>query len=329
MERLRAGIIGCGRIAGGYDAQSAEAEVRTHAKAYRHHPATELVAVADVRPEVAAAFAARWSVNAAYIEAKELLEDARPDLVSICTPDESHAELLELCLGYPLRAVWCEKPLAVDEARAERLVTAFDRRGIPLAVNYQRRWDPEIQRLGAALRSGAAGRVQRVVALYSKGIRHNGSHAIDLLLDWFGPVADSRILGSFVDYREDDPTPDARLAFRGGAIAYLLGCDDRAYGIWEMDILGENARARLVAGGAAVEWYAVGEERIAPASRELRDPPRRVETRLATVMAAVLDNVVAAARTGEPLRSDGRSALATLRVCNELIAKTREAAWRS
>ncbi len=327
--RLRAAIIGCGRIAGGYDEHAAEGEVRTHAGAYRRHPATELIAVADARPDVAAAFAARWSVKASYTEPKELLEDARPDLVSICTPDESHAEMLELCLAYSVRAVWCEKPLAVDQVAAGEIVAEYERRGITLAVNYMRRWDPEIQRLGRVLRSGEIGRVQRIVVLYGKGIRHNGSHAIDLLLDWFGPVAESRVLGGFVDSREDDPTVDARLVFRDGPVAYLVGCDDRAYGIWEMDILGETARARLVAEGAAVEWYAAADERIAPGARALAHPPRRIETRLPTVMTTVLDNVVAAARAGEPLRSDGRSALATLRVCNELIAKTRETAWRS
>lgn len=79
-----------------------------------------------------------------------------------------------------VRAVLAEKPLAMDVERAERLVRMADERDIILAVNYSRRYAPSYRRLASWLESAPIGTIHRVDGIYVRGIKHNGTHWLDL-----------------------------------------------------------------------------------------------------------------------------------------------------
>src|SRR2546426_2133490 len=325
-NRLRAAIIGCGQIAGGYDEENRQPNaIRTHAKAYSIHPGTKLIAVADTNGERAKKFAQRWMVPAAYTDARLMLSEAKPDLVSICTPDENHAEWLEACLLHPVRAVWCEKPIVTDEKLGEDLVARYEERGVPLAVNYLRRWDKALQRIGETVRADAGARVKAIVT-YGKGLRHSGSHAIDLLLDWLGPVTRFKVLSCLTDYVATDPTVTAWLEFANGAEVHLIGCDDRRYTLWEIDLFGPAWRFRITQTGLQVESYALRADFIDSGSKALDAVPAVCTTDLSRAVYSALENIVARVREGQALRSTGRTALEALKVCNNII---REAQRRS
>ena len=320
---LRAAIIGCGQIAGRYDEQTGPEEVRTHAKAYELHPDTKLVAVADRDSQRAREFSGRWGNPAVYADVAQMLAAKGPNIVSVCTPDNTHAALLEMCLNYPsIRAVWCEKPLTTDVGKAEAIVSAYRQRGVVLAVNYQRRWDTQMQRIKSALQRGELGTVQKVVVYYTKGICHNGSHVIDLLLDWFGPPAEMQVLGNHVDFAINDPTVDAHLLI-GDVVVYLIGLDEREYSIFEIDILGALGRVKVKSFGRETEWFQRQPDPRLKGYHDLNSPGTVYQTELARVMAHALQEIVHAIFTGEPVRSNGESALATLRVCQQLATQAR------
>ncbi len=322
-RRLRAAIIGCGQIAGGYDEQTGPEEVRTHAKVYQLQPATELVAVADQDGQRAREFSARWGNPAAYSDIAKMLAAEHPDIVSICTPDSTHAAVLEMCLDCPtIRAVWCEKPLTTDVGAAEAIVSACAQRGIVLAVNYQRRWQPQMERIKNALKRGDLGDVQKVVVYYSKGICHNGSHAVDLLLDWFGLPNTLQVHGSLVDFVADDPTVDARLQF-GDIPVYLIGVDERAYSLFEIQILGTVGRVDVKSSGREVKWYRVQPDPQFAGYRVLHLQDTWTQTGAERAMAFALQEIVESIFTRQSVRSNGESALATLRVCHQLAAQAK------
>ena len=323
---LRSAIIGCGQIAGGYDEQAGSDEaVRTHAKAYQLQPATALVAVADEDRRRAREFSAHWGNPAVYTDAAQMLASVGPDIVSICTPDDTHADLLELCLDCPsIKAVWCEKPLTTEVDRAEAIVSTYAQRGVVLAVNYQRRWDPEMQRIKRALQRGELGNIQKVVVYYTKGICHNGSHAVDLLLDWFGPPGEMQVLGSHLDFVADDPTVDARLLL-GDVPVYLIGADEREYSIFEMYILGTLGRVNVKNFGRETEWFRRQPDPLLEGYQELGSRGIVYVTETARAMAHALQEIVHAIFTRQPVRSNGETALTTLRVCRELASQARRA----
>ena len=70
MEKLRTGIIGCGKV-GDF-----------HAKVYAELPQSEFVAVCDADSARAEAFASRYGVKA-YTDVATMCRDARLDVVSI------------------------------------------------------------------------------------------------------------------------------------------------------------------------------------------------------------------------------------------------------
>lgn len=321
---LRTAIIGCGRVAGGYYERAEHGEVRTHARAYQLQPATHLVAVADQDIRRAHEFSARWGDQPVYEEAAKMLATVNPDIVSICTPDDTHADLLELCLGCPsVRAVWCEKPLTTEIDRAEAIVAAYAERGLVLAVNYQRRWDTEMQHIKRVVQQGELGNIQKVIVYYTKGICHNGSHAVDLLIDWFGLPSKIQVLGSRLDFLPDDPTVDARLLM-GDVPVYLIGLDERRYSIFEIHILGTLGRVNIKSFGQEVEWFKRQTGPHLEGYQLLNSPSNLSETDLPLAMTYALQEIIQAIFTGKPVRSNGESALAVLRVCCELAAQAKK-----
>lgn len=321
---LRTAIIGCGKIAGRYDDRTLPDEVRSHAKAYQLHPSTKLVAVADQDRSRAYKFSTRWDNPAVYTDATQMLAAVSPDIVSICTPDDTHAALLEMCLDYPsIRAIWCEKPLATDVSKAEKIVSYYKQRGIVLTVNYQRRWNTQIQRIKSTLKRGELGFIQKVVVYYTKGICHNGSHAIDLLLDWLGPPSEMQVFGSHFDFGVDDPTVDARLLL-GNVPVYLVGADAREYNLFEMHILGTLGRVNLKNFGREIEWFQRELDTHLGVDQELSSKGTIYQTDQAKVMAHALQEIVDAIFSKQPVRSNGESALATLKVCHLLAVQARE-----
>jgi predicted dehydrogenase len=317
-EILRAAIIGCGFIAGLNDIPKRDKAVRSHAKAYWLEPRAKLVAVADRDSARAREFASRWRVPRVYRTARTLMEAESPDIVSICTPDETHLDVFEECVGSPgLKAIWCEKPLGTDIRRAERLVQICQERGIVIAVNYQRRWDPLVGHLRQVVQEGKLGDLQRVVVYYGKGILHNGSHAIDLLLDWLGRPQTLKVTGKIFDFVPGDPTVDAWLKMKGVPV-FLIGVDSRHYSLFEMDFLGTKGRAILANFGRRLEWFPRENSSGLDQAGELREPPMIRRRGRPIAMRLALAEILHATQTGCAVLSSGQTALESLRLCRKL-----------
>ncbi|NOZ43211.1 MAG: Gfo/Idh/MocA family oxidoreductase, partial [Alphaproteobacteria bacterium] len=166
-------IIGCGAIAGGYDAVDiAGPNILTHAKAFRSHPGFDLVGCVDRDPVRAQNFAAVWQVEQAYPTLDAALESRNFDVISLCAPTPDHENILRRVEPYNPRLVFCEKPLTDRIASARAMAALYRDR---MAVNYLRRFDPELRRLARAIAAGKYGRLSSATARYNKGLYNNGS----------------------------------------------------------------------------------------------------------------------------------------------------------
>ena len=89
-------IVGCGRIAGGFDEKrSTEEHALSHAGAYSKRSDVVLAACVDPDIEIAERFAERWSVSEAYSGCEEIPAGREFDIVSICTPTAVHSSSME------------------------------------------------------------------------------------------------------------------------------------------------------------------------------------------------------------------------------------------
>ena len=123
---LRIGIIGCGKIA----------QVR-HLPEYAENPDVQIAALADLNLERTKELAQRYGAKA-YASDKELLADPSIDAVSICSANNSHAEMAIAALKAG-KHVLCEKPMATNLADCEAMVQAADANGKFLMIGHNQR----------------------------------------------------------------------------------------------------------------------------------------------------------------------------------------------
>lgn len=135
-----------------------------------------------------------------------LVRDSRIDGVVIATPHSLHPEQVELAAAAG-KQVFCEKPLALTAADAQRAVAACAKHGVTLAVGHNRRFAPNVKSLIETVRSGELGRLLHIEGHWSNenttrpdfgawrasplespgaGMTGTGIHALDIMTALFG-----------------------------------------------------------------------------------------------------------------------------------------------
>mgnify|MGYP005838034227 CR=1 FL=1 len=147
---LRAAVIGLGSMGA------------NHVRVYGELDGVDLVAVCDREP-ARVAQATRGRTARGYTDPTALLDEARPDLVSIATPTGAHYEVARAAIE---RGVAClvEKPLAATVPDGLALRDASRARGVPLAVGHVERFNPAVAELRRRIAAGELGRVFQVAA---------------------------------------------------------------------------------------------------------------------------------------------------------------------
>lgn len=194
-QKLRFAIIGCGRIA------------PKHAESIVALDEAELVAVCDIVPEKAQAFADKYKAKP-YLSYQEMLDKEDIDVVTIATESDLHAPI-GIYAAQKGKHVMVEKPMAMTLASADELIRTCREAGVKLAVIHQNRFNKSVQLLRKALDAGRFGKLThgqatirwnrndeyyaqapwRGTKLQDGGVLMNQSiHNIDLLQWCLGPV---------------------------------------------------------------------------------------------------------------------------------------------
>jgi predicted dehydrogenase len=103
-----------------------------------------------------------------------VLADRSVDAVIVATPHSQH-EAQVLAAVAAGKQVFCEKPLTLTSAGAERILAACERAGIVLGIGHERRYEPAMEHLLGAVREGRLGQVLH--------LESNMSHNLFALLD--------------------------------------------------------------------------------------------------------------------------------------------------
>jgi myo-inositol 2-dehydrogenase/D-chiro-inositol 1-dehydrogenase len=138
-------LIGAGRIG------------RIHAENIVRSSRAALVAVADADDKAAQELAERWQCRTVATDDALALPDI--DAVLIASSTDTHADWIERCAAAG-KAVFCEKPLDLDIARATQCVRKAQQAGIQLYLGFNRRYDPSFARLKRELEAGSIGRLE-------------------------------------------------------------------------------------------------------------------------------------------------------------------------
>lgn len=255
-EKLRAGIVGLGRIASGFDSDPLRKQVSTHAGAYRRIGETELVAACDVDSLKLKEFGDKWGVKNLYADYKEMFKKEKLDMVSICTWPASHFEVAREAVRRRIKAIFCEKPITDNLKTADRLVKLCREKGVILAVNHSRRWDTFHQEVKKFISDGKLGTIQTVSAYYTAGISNTGTHLLDMLrfllgdVVWVWATYDGKV-------GDKDPSIHGAMFFKQGFMVHLHALDVKNYLIFEIDIYGSKGRLRITNSGFGMDYWEV------------------------------------------------------------------------
>lgn len=252
------GLIGCGAIGSALDEERlSPGNSLTHAAAITGNHHLRLVGVADTDKARAETCARIRNADQAFSSAEALLNAVSPDLLVLAVPPQGRLELVELALAKGVRAFFCEKPFALDAFQASRLQALLLESGAQCGVNYLRRWSPLAQLLNEqlALMGGARG-LQRVGAVYGKGLANNATHLLDLLSMVIGYPVDGRLLLSPFPGLGADASPDVLLEYEieGRRIpCHMASTDYQAYTLLEVDLIHAEGRIRVLDSGRVLE----------------------------------------------------------------------------
>ena len=232
-RRLRVAVAGCGDISA------------VHLAAIGDSPDAELVAVCDPDTDRLDKTATAVGVPG-YTDHLTMLDEARPDVVHVCTPHATHADIAVDALERGIH-VLTEKPLAASREGAARIADAAARSAARLGVCFQNRYNTTARRAKDILDSGELGAVRGAWATvfwhrppeYYRARPWRGTwdgggggllmnqaiHTVDLLQWLLGDVVDmagaagTRVLGDVIDVED---TADLVLTHAAGARSVMF-----------------------------------------------------------------------------------------------------------
>ncbi|ALG11835.1 Gfo/Idh/MocA family protein [Kibdelosporangium phytohabitans] len=233
QQRFQAAIVGCGVVA-----------ETSHLPALRASAdRVDLVAAVESDPERLADFQSQYDIASAYTSVADMLSDCRPDLVIVCTPPATHADIAVQSLE---AGAWVllEKPPCLSLAEYARIEAAETGGGPYAGVVFQHRFGSGARNAVDLISSGALG--QPLVAVCTTAwyrdqtyfdvpwrgrwetegggtTMGHGIHQMDLLLAMLGEWEEVRAMaGRLARAVDTEDVSMASVRFAGGAMASIV-----------------------------------------------------------------------------------------------------------
>lgn len=251
--KLNSLIIGAGNIASEYD-EPTDYNILSHANAYFKHPNFNLIGFVDVDIDKAKIAAKKWKCGY-FNSVDEVLIKHRVDVYSVCVPNDFHYEVLKTLCKLKNIFIFTEKPLTSHLYESEEIVELMLKNNISCSVNYKREFLPEFSNFYENSKKNIYGKLNFGACYYSKGLNHNGSHAISILNNLY-PIENLRVLNSFERIKEIDSDPSSSFLMEINNDYHFLfkSFQNENYPIFELDFHFENARIRIIELGVYIEF---------------------------------------------------------------------------
>jgi predicted dehydrogenase len=260
---LTVAIIGAGRIAGGFDSDRFDVNsgIFTHAGAYTRDGRFMLKTVIDADEQKACNFAQEWGVAAVGTKISDLSDDYH-DIVSVCTPDHTHASIvIELIKQRATKTIFAEKPLALSSREITYIRKLSEENDVRVLVNFQRRFDSAHIHLRDMIASGIV-TILAVNTFYIKGLEHIGTTMIDTLCFLCGEPNSVLAYNKVFNAEINDYTYEFVLYFNTfNATVKTVDTEstDYSYHIFEIDFLMSDRRVVINDNSRRIEIHTVSD----------------------------------------------------------------------
>jgi len=228
-----------------------------HAKVYQSHPKVRLIGVCD-RQEDRAREAERAFGVPAYLDAQTMLDELKPDLVSVSTggfeysSDHYEPTIQALHAG---AHVLCEKPICNDLAKAEEMVRTARERNLCLAVDLNHRFTPAARTAKQWQLDGRIGELLFINMNLWIGkfgdfetefyhLKALNPHSVDIVRYFGGDIDEVQCFAMKASGRNLYSTQSMNLRFANGAVGHITSSYDikRGHPMERCEVAGTNGR---------------------------------------------------------------------------------------
>lgn len=154
ISPLKVAVIGCGGIA------------NEHLPYLAGSPLVRLVGVCDTAKATALFAQKRFGAEGCYLDAKEMLATARPDVVHVLTPPQSHGPLVSMSLNAGAHVI-CEKPMTSSATETASLLALADKCGKWLIESRNLLFNDIVLKIDRLVECGLLGEVREIDLLLS------------------------------------------------------------------------------------------------------------------------------------------------------------------
>ena len=265
----KSAIIGLGNIGYKFGINNRSKHSLCHLDAYKKNSNFICVAGYDVNIEAREKFSLHTSLMS-FSDIDDMLLESKPDIVSICSPNEFHFDHLKKVLDYKVPMIWLEKPAFQTIKQLEKIIQI--RSDISpktkILVNYQRRFSSQYIKIKELLNNKVYGNCESVLVNYSKGLLNNGSHMIDLI-DYYFPNEKYSVLW----FEKNKPNPDFIISINNQINVHFIGHQVDYHNI-DIVFTFQKARVSLIHGGMQMNIEVVKENHIYEGFYRLYDSPK-------------------------------------------------------
>lgn len=290
---MRVAVIGIGRV--GYQFSKSRGPTASHTGALLAHPKTEIVAVADIDRTKLEDFKIEHPDVRVYQDYEKMLSEAKPEIVSVATPTETHCRIVRNVARYhPVKVIFCEKPIAATLEEAGQMIRTCEQFGVKLVVNHIRRWDNAYRRVKRIVdgedETWSIGELLAFEGRFSGDRINDGVHMADLAL-WMGQEK-------------------TQVSLLNVETPYL---------VFDVDLFGSAGAIRILDNGADVQLRFAEESQIYKGFRELGGVARLEETYdFSQAMLNAVEDLVECATSDKQPECTGSDGLYALGKCLEM-----------
>lgn len=248
---INALIIGCGNIGSNYDLENQH--ILTHSKAMFFSSWIKNVDVYDLNYFNSKKISDKYNFNVLKDYNENCLINY--DIVSICTPTNTHYKYLKDCILKNVKLVICEKPISFSAHELTELLLLYNKGTTRILINYFRTLQNSYYAIKKKIDSMQI-KLKKVKINYYKGILNYASHAFDLinfLFDQELKIKKFENESKVFDFFDEDPTIKGKFISNG--VQFYLNGSSTKNPIFELELFFDNHTISILNHGDEVLFY--------------------------------------------------------------------------
>ncbi len=265
MKKYNCIVIGAGSI-GALKPDNIDSptsvNILTHAHAVQYIKELNLYVIIESNKERAIKAREKWDCSIA----DKLFLTEEIDIVTVASPTETHYNIIkETVEKIKPKIIICEKPFCNNLEDAVVAIKLCKENNIKLIVHYNRRYC-NLYAMAKSIYNEKYGKVLSCTLIYTRGLKRDGCHAIDLFNLMFGEFLNGNIIpvpyiagqeappqyNYIEDYSIDDLTYPVYLQYEKCPNVFMVPHDGRFFSVFDFKILTEHAEILITNHGADV-----------------------------------------------------------------------------